>query len=271
MKSYVFISGAAGGLGKAFAAECASRGWNLFLTDVSAGDLSILTSGLVRLYNVEIIYYPCNLTDPASRDELWKIIQQRNLRFHFLINVAGVDFEGPFIERTSAELGTIIRLNIESTVDMTSRALHFRDKTRMLRIINVSSLAGYYPMPVKAIYAASKRFLLDFSLALHHELAESGVTVTVLCPAGMPTTPSAISGIFAQGFMGRITTKNVGYVAAKTIDRALSGRMVYIPGVINRILRFLGGTVPPSLVAYFIGKRWLKIRHKYNGEILKGV
>ena len=35
MRSYVLISGAAGGLGKAFAAECAARGWNLFLTDLS--------------------------------------------------------------------------------------------------------------------------------------------------------------------------------------------------------------------------------------------
>ena len=34
LKPFVLITAAAGGLGKAFAAECASRDWNLFLTDI---------------------------------------------------------------------------------------------------------------------------------------------------------------------------------------------------------------------------------------------
>ena len=84
-------------------------------------------------------------------------------------------------------------------------------------------------MPVKAMYAASKQFLLSFSMALREELKPYGVTVTALCPAGMPTTSECIKAIECQGFAGRITTKNVGYVAAKTIDHALKGHAVYIP------------------------------------------
>jgi short-subunit dehydrogenase len=47
-------------------------------------------------------------------------------------------------------------------------------------------------MPVKATYAASKRFLLDFSIVMREELRPQGITVTILCPAGMPTTDSCI-------------------------------------------------------------------------------
>ena len=119
MKSYVCITGAAGGLGKAFAAECASRGWNLFLTDVSDGALIPMATGLERLYGVEIRYYACDLTDPASREALWQHANQLSLRFHFLINVAGVDFEGPFNERNADELRAIVRLNVAATVEMT--------------------------------------------------------------------------------------------------------------------------------------------------------
>ena len=54
-------------------------------------------------------------------------------------------------------------------------------------------------MPVKATYAASKRFLLDFSLALREELRGLGATVTVLCPAGLPNHPECIQAIEAQG------------------------------------------------------------------------
>lgn len=256
MKSYVLITGAAGGLGKAFAAECAARGWDLFLTDIAESSLSILAEGLTRLSNVSVLHSPCNLADPAAREMFWETIRAKGLQFHFLINVAGLDYEGLFAERSAEELNAIIRLNIESVVAMTRMVLQHRDAARSLRIINVSSLAGFNPIPVKAVYAASKRFLLDFSLALNRELRESDVTVTALCPAGMPTNPPVIKAIERQGIMGRVTTRNVGYVAARTIDRALAGRAVYIPGTINLALRYLSAVVPRSVVTTLLSRRW---------------
>jgi short-subunit dehydrogenase len=256
------ITGAAGGLGKAFAAECASRGWRLFLTDISDKTLLPLAQGMERMYDVDVLCYPCDLTDPSSRDALWKHMAAMGLRFHFLINVAGTDFEGPFAERQVEQLRTIVRLNVESTLENTRRILPLRDRTRVLRIVTVSSLAGYYPMPVKATYAASKRFLLDFSIALREELDPSEATVTALCPAGMPTNRDCIRSIEGQGIMGRLTTTNVGDVAAQTIDHALAGRSVVIPGALNQALRLLGGMVPAGTVARMIAARWTKVRRK---------
>jgi short-subunit dehydrogenase len=262
MRSFVFITGATGGLGKAFAAECASRGWNLFLTDRSSEALEALVQGLLRLYGVFIYAWPCDLTDAEARQSLWQRARSLGLRFHMLINVAGIDYEGPFIERSPEELQNIVRLNVEATVEMTQRVLPFRDSARTLRIINVSSLASYYPMPVKATYAASKRFLLDFSLALDQELRSSGVTLTALCPAGMPSNPECIRAIDAQGLMGQLTTMNVGDVAARAIDAALKGRRVYVPGFPNQLLRSLGSILPSSMVTSFIGNRWKKARQQ---------
>ena len=257
-QNYVLISGGAGSLGKAFASECAARGWNLMLTDLDADKLSLAAGGLERMYGVKVQYFACNLTDADARDALWQHIRKLGLRFHMLINVAGLDYEGAFNERQPNELRTMIRLNIENTVEMTRRILLHRDAAQMLRIINVASLAAYYPMPIKAVYAASKRFLLDLTIALNQELRPSGVTVTALCPAGMPTRPDCIEAIAAQGFMGQITTMNVGSVAARTIDLALKGRMVYIPGFVNQVLWFAGSLVPPALLAALINRRWRK-------------
>lgn len=256
MNSYVLITGAAGGLGKALAAECAAHGWNLFLTDLSEAALEPLATGLQRLYGVSVLTYTCDLTDPAARASMWADIARQGLRFHCLLNIAGIDYEGPFGERRVDELHTIVRLNIEATVAMTRAILEFRDPARTLRVVNVSSLAAYAPMPIKAVYAASKRFLLDFSLALNQELRASDVTITAVCPAGMPTNESCIRGIDAQGFMGRITTMNVGNVAAQTIDCALAGRSVYIPGAINRALRLVETLLPPSALAALLNRRW---------------
>jgi short-subunit dehydrogenase len=262
MNSSVLITGGTGGLGKAFAAECASRGWNLFLTDLNAEALETTAAGLKRMYGVEVLTHPADLTAEEDREALWRYIEKLGLRFHFLANVAGIDYEGLFNEREIGEIRTILRLNVEATVEMTRRALQFRDPVRPFRIVTVSSLAAFYPMPVKAIYASSKRFLLDWSLALNQELRATGVTVTALCPAGMPSNPEVTRAIDAQGLMGRITTVNVGDVAARTIDRALAGRTIYIPGAINQVLRVIGGMFPPQLVAYVIDKRWRKSHRK---------
>ncbi len=260
MKSYVLVTGATGGLGKAFVAECASRGWDLCLTDLREHALEALAAGTERMYNVHVLTRAGDLTDAASREALWRYVHDSGTRFHMLINVAGTDFEGGFVDRHLEELRTILRLNIEGTVEMTHRVLAYRDRTRPLRIINVSSLAGFYPMPLKAVYAASKRFLLDFSVALNQELRAGDVTVTALCPAGMPTTPDCVQKIQAQGLMGQMTTMNVGKVAHETINAALAGRSIVVPGWVNQIISSLGGLLPAPVVAAVIERRWRRAR-----------
>lgn len=256
MQSMVFISGATGGLGKAFAVECASRGWSLFITDVQPDRLKALANGLRCTYGVPVLAEACDLTDADSRARLFAAIRRRGLYFWGLINVAGVDYEGPFQERSRDQIRTIVRLNIEATLDVTHAILGCADPARVLRIITVSSLAAFYPMPVKATYAASKRFLLDFSVALRDEMRDHAATVTALCPAGLPTTPACMKAIEAQGLMGQLTTQNIGRVAADTVDHALAGHAVYIPGLLNRMLHVFGTLIPPSLLAHLVGQRW---------------
>lgn len=260
MKGYAMISGATGGLGKAFAVECASRGWDVYLTDLRPGPLEMLANALRRTYGVRVKWLACDLADTSQRTALFDALREERARFSALINVAGGDHEGLFCEQSCEQLRAILRLNIESTVEMTHALLRLRDTTETFRVINVASLAAFYPMPYKAVYAASKRFLLDFSLALSAELAGQGVTVTALCPAGLPTTPACIAAIEAQGVMGQLTTQNIGAVVTGALDAALSDRPVYVPGWINRLLRALGSLVPPALIAGLVNRRWKAAR-----------
>mgnify|MGYP000882995221 CR=1 FL=1 len=271
MKSMIFITGACGGLGKAFAAECAARGWDLFLTDLSETALSALSEGLSNTFAVKVAWYAADLTDNNSRTQLYQHLQSKGFCFRGLINVAGLDYEGPFAERSRDQIRNLLRLNIEANLETTYAILKLRDKGRPFRLINVASLAAYYPMPVKAMYAASKRFLLNFSMALREELRSIGGTVTVLCPAGMPTTAECIRAIDSQGFAGRITTKNVGFVASRAIDHALKGHAVYIPGLVNRILKFMGNLVPSTLIAHVVGNRWHSAHMKRNTKKIQNV
>lgn len=256
MDSLMFITGATGGLGKAMAMECAGRGWDLFLTDLRRDRLAALATGLERSYGVQVLYQEADLTDSGSRSGLFDAIEKDGLRFRGLINVAGTDHEGLFLERSPEQIVAILRLNIEATLIVTHALLGLRDQAATFRIINVSSLAAFFSMPVKATYAASKRFILDFSLALRNELRDQNVTVTALCPAGLPTTDTCIAAIESQGIMGQLTTEDIGKVAHETVEAALHGKAVVIPGFLNRVIRWLGGLVPATSVADLVGSRW---------------
>ncbi len=266
MESRVMITGGAGALGRAFAAECAERGWDLILTDIDGNALADTAAGLSRAYGIRVDVFPCDLMKEESRNTLYSDLADSALKIRMLINVAGLDYEGGVLERTREELRKIVRLNVEATLETTRAVLELNDSERSFRLITVSSLSAYYPMPLKATYAASKAFLLQFSLAVREELRSSGGSATALCPSGLPTREEAIDAIDAQGFMGRITAMNIGKVAALTIDGALKGRAVVIPGAVNRVLRFLGSIVPLPIQTRLLAARWEKARGRFRPE-----
>ena len=265
------ITGASGGLGRALAIEAASRGIDLVLTDIDAQRLDIFRQGLLRQYAVRIEVFPCNLTNSADVADLFSWIQQQQIHLNMLCNVAGIDFEGDFLSMDCEQTIDIVRVNIEGSMRVLHGALRHRDPRNRFTVIMVSSLASLYPIPLKATYAASKRFLLDLSLSLAQELGNQNVSILSLCPGGLPTTPGALQGINAQGFWGRVTTNSLPAVARNTFKRALKGKHIYIPGVVNRVFSLCGNLIPRTLLARLLYLRWSQARQgRPVGEKLIG-
>src|SRR4030042_1353285 len=69
-------------------------------------------------------------------------------------------------------------------------------------VLNVASLAAFFPMPWLPVYSSSKSFVLAFSLALREELRGTGVAVRVVCPNGIRTNRGARELIARQGLAG---------------------------------------------------------------------
>ncbi len=259
------ITGAAGGLGRAFAVEAARRGWALILTDVAP--LEPLATHLSAL-GATVDTIRADLATADGRDRLFAALPPTGIGG--LVNVAGVDYEGALVQLGRDELFDIVRVNVEATLDVTREVALRRDPARRFVLITVCSLAAVTPMPYKAAYAASKRFLLDASLALREELAGTA-TVTALCPAGLPTSRASVRGIFAQGVLGRLTAVSPGTAAAAAFDAAAAGRAVCVPGPASRMLARLARLAPRALVVRVAGRRWARARldvHRATEEAL---
>jgi len=259
----VFITGSGGGLGRAMAVECAKRGYDLFLTDIHTSCLEAIKCGIMRRYDVDIVIHACDLTNADDLERMMRDIDAQGLSFDMMLGIAGVDYEGGFLEREIGKIRTILRLNIEATLSVTHAVLRRRTPGQRFHLVFVSSLASMYPIPLKATYAASKRFLLDFSIALGQELRNEDVRVLSLCPGGLATTQKAMNGIAAQGMWGQATTNRLETVAHRTISRVLRGRRTYYPGVVNRVFSILGQMLPRTLIAKLLYNRWHTAQKKW--------
>jgi short-subunit dehydrogenase len=153
---------------------------------------------------------------------------------------------GPFVEQSADALAALVRLNCEAPLALTSAIAPLMVARRRGRILNVASLAGFQPTPFHAVYGASKAFMLSFSEALAEELRDSGVTVTALCPGPVTTE------IFDRmGAIARDKPKHeisAAECARFGIEAAEHGRVIAVPGALNKLSAVSGKLVPRSFV-----------------------
>ena len=252
---YSFVSGATGGIGKAFSIELAKTGNNLFLTGRSEEKLIKLKEEL-SIYGVEIEVFACNLVNDNERLSMLSFIKERQMTFNKIINVAGVDIQKAFLDYTYEKVLMQIRVNVESTISLTYALLKLREPST--EIVTVSSMSGVTPMPYFALYSATKSMLTSFFMALRLELKGEGVKITTVLPGGVPTREDIILDIKNQGIWGKLSSKSPKFVAKKSLSKVKKNKAKYIPGFFNKLLNFLMKLVPVKLQMIFIKNRWKK-------------
>ncbi len=257
--AYTFISGATGGIGKAFSVACAKKGYDLFLTGRSEEKLALLKDELLKVNcDIKIETCACDLTCQDSRGDMISFIDQKQIALDRILNVAGVDTQMAFEEYTMQKVLFQIRVNAEATVSLTHALLERR--VEGLEILTVSSMSGVSPMPYFALYSATKAMLTSFFTSLHYELKSKGVKVTVVLPGGVPTRADIIEDIKGQGVWGKLSSKSPEFVAERSLKKLSKNKLQYIPGGFNKFLNFLMKLVPKRLKLLFIARRWKNIK-----------
>jgi short-subunit dehydrogenase len=148
----------------------------------------------------------------------------------------------------------MLHLNNEAIVELTYGLLPTMLEQRYRGIINVSSTAGFQPIPYASLYAATKAFLTTFSLALEQELRAQKVTVVTICPgrlravneSSVPTRPSA--GRWASVFQ---TYVEIVQDALRTLEK---GGGLTVPGALNKFTVFAQRLIPRRLIPRLVAK-----------------
>ncbi len=254
------ITGSSQGLGKAFAQDCASRGYSLVLISLPDSGLPELAQELERQYGTHCLILEEDLSYPENRQKVVSAIFGRYSRIDLLVNNAGIGQNGLFDVLPYEIQQKTIELNIQATMQLSYALLPLLSAVSphgsIGKILIVASLAAFYPMPLFAVYAATKSFLLHFSLALRHELVPLGVSVSALCPGGIITSEELREKVRSHGFLGSLSSMEPADVARIALNQTLSGKPIIIPGWFNRTLMVMGSFLTKNMLAKGIFARW---------------
>ena len=143
------------------------------------------TRGTGKELKTKSVPVPLDLSDRNSVSLVESMLKERNVKVGALVNASGYGVFKAFEESRREEMEGIVDLNDRALVAMTSAVLPFMEKGSF--IINLGSNSSHQPVPYIATYAASKAFVLSFSLALGVELRKRGIHVLCVCPGWIKT------------------------------------------------------------------------------------
>lgn len=238
--SCALITGASSGLGAEFARQLAPHAAILILVARRGEVLEELKKELILKNSSLMIHVKSlDLSSSSARKELAAWVHEQSLPLDFLINNAGLGDLGDFGTAQWDRLEPILTINITALTHLTHLLLPTLRKHAPSVLLNVGSVAGFFPLPNNALYAASKAYVKNFSEALSMEEKKHGVFVSLLSPGPVPTSFFEIAS--RPGTKNMVTSRVPQLLitsAEEVVRSALHGLLKHHVSVIpNRNLR----------------------------------
>jgi uncharacterized protein len=251
--TYTIITGASMGIGKALAEQCAQRQRNLILVSLPGEGLPEFAGYLSTAYNIHTEPYEADLTVQEAVIKFYTWCYRNGFRVNTLINNAGLGSQGRFEHTSPHHVQAQIRLNIECLVSMCRNALPLLKQHEQSYILNVASISAFTPVPYKAVYSATKSFVLSFTNSLYYELKQTSISVSCLCPGPTLTNKRHIEKVRSQGLKAKILTTQAQYVAEVAIREMHRKERIIIPGWGNKLFALLAKILPVRMRLWLAG------------------
>ena len=247
------ITGASAGIGREFARQLSGRARSLILVARREQKLNELREDLKQQHpNLTVHIRKTDLADLAQLKELVAWLEHERIDVDLLINNAGLGDLGPFATSDPIRNEQMTLVNVVALTSLTRHLLPQMIARKRGGILNVSSSAGFLPIPNFAVYAATKAYVTSFSEALRAELHGTGVSVCALCPGPVLTEFQEVAkrpgGRHESG--PEFVHIGVERVVRDALAALEAGRPLVIPGVAMKLGMFLVRMMPMSILRW---------------------
>jgi len=243
------VTGASAGIGRELARQLATRAKLLLLVARRRDRLEQLRTELVArnpALRVEI-----RQTDLSNLEQTMQLAALlTNEPIDFLINNAGVGDHGSFATADPIHVNEQVLVNVLALTALTRALLPRMIAQKRGAILNVSSSAGFLPLPGIAAYAATKAYVTSFSEAIRAETRGCGITVTALCPGPVDTEFAEVANRESRGEKPRSGLMHVAVekVAQAGLSAIEQDKALIIPGLAMKIVMAITRALPLSAI-----------------------
>ena len=246
------VTGASSGIGAELATQLAAEGTDLVLVARDVDRLERMSAELEDRWGVDVEVVAADLSSPVSRSAVEKRLGADGSPIDLLVNNAGFGTSGRFSELPVAREEQQVQLNVLAVLRLCSAVLPQMLSRGSGAILNIASVAGLYPSPGSATYAATKAFVCSFSDALHEELRDTPVSVTASLP-GLTRTEFHQRSASTTSAPDRAWL-SAELVARQSLDAAAAGKARVVPGALYKAVNGVVAPVPPG------PRRWVVSR-----------
>ena len=248
---WALVTGATSGIGRALAGRSAAQGVNLVAVARTPSALDALRAELAAAHGVTVRGVPADLSTAAGIEALIAAVD--DLEIGVLVPCAAIETSGYFIDGTPETHARLLQMDCFGPMRLSHHfgaAMAARGRGAILL---VSSLSGWMAQPYMAHYGAAKAYILALGEALHHEMRDKGVHVSVLSPGPTDTPMAANTGIdFASMGMAVMQPDAVAAAGLSALGRSAHA----VPGVRNQLMVWMmTRLMPRSLVGAMF--RWM--------------
>lgn len=252
---WALVTGASSGIGRDMARYLHSLGYSLILVSRDEENMLNLKQELEenKVSKQEIIVIKKDLSKKENCIELYK--ETKDIPLNLLVNNAGFGIFGEFIKTDLNKEIDLIETNITAVHILTKLYLQDMVKNNKGHILNVASIAGMEPGPLMSSYYASKAYVIRLSRAINKELKKkkSNVKISILCPGPVNTNFNNVANVVFKA-----PSMSSEKVAKYGINKALKGKLIIIPGILNKSVRLFSKILPDAILdecAYHIQRR----------------
>ena len=216
------ITGAASGIGKGLARQCAAEGMRVVLADVDEAGLAIVETELAA-EGTEVCVVPTDVRHAESVDALAKATLERFGAVHLVFNNAGVLLSGCAWERTDDDWRWVMDVNLFGVINGVRTFVPILlDQGGPAHMVNTASVGGFMVGPFLSPYIVSKHAVVALTESVYYELGtlDTQVGVSLLCPGPIATGITQSERIRPED---RAKTRALGSEAEREYDSLLSG------------------------------------------------
>ena len=190
------ITGAANGIGQAFAKRLAEDGAHIAVADIADGRDTVK---LVEAAGRTALAVACDVSDPVQVAAMAKQVQQKFGRADIVVNCAGIFPQQDFATMTFADWRKVLAINLDGTFLVTAAFMPAMRARKWGRVVSMASSTFGSVTTGFAHYVASKGGIIGFTRALAGDVAADGVTVNAIAP-GLTRSPGTVARKPRPGF-----------------------------------------------------------------------